>query len=257
MTLRNIFTILLGAGILLSGASRAVSQNVIASAVPSKAKPDVGEIITVAIVVDVSATPHLLGGFSGTLNWDPSLLNYQANSGLQSGYTGAVNDANASAGQFVFNGAKPSGTAGIITVLNLTFRFDGPSDVTLNLAFSAMSAALTFTELLPILIVNNGLITDVENQQSLDLPKSYQLFQPYPNPFNPETVIRYALPKRSRTVIKIFNMTGQELFTLLDDTKEAGYHRLKWSGKQVPSGIYFVRLQAEGYSQVQKVTLMR
>jgi hypothetical protein len=257
MTLRIIFLTLFGAGILFGGATQAVSQNVTATATPSKVKPNIGEVITVSITIDVSATTHMLGSFTGTLNWNPSLLNYQTNSGLQAGYTGAVNDANASAGQLVFNGAKPSGTGGTINVLNITFRFDGPSDVTLNLAFSAMSAALTFTDLLPVLVVNNGLIVNVENQQSIELPKSYQLFQPFPNPFNPETVIRYALPKRSHAVLKIFNMSGQELFTLVDDTKEAGYHELKWSGQQVPSGIYFIRLQAEDYSQVQKITILR
>ncbi len=94
------------------------------------------------------------------------------------------------------------------------------------------------------------------------LPESYALFQNYPNPFNPETEIRFALPQASYVVVKIFNLVGAEIRTLVDETREAGYHRVRWNGKDkngkaVASGIYLYQLRAGNFSQVRKMSLVR
>jgi hypothetical protein len=94
------------------------------------------------------------------------------------------------------------------------------------------------------------------------LPDSYALFQNHPNPFNPETEIRFQLPEASHVIVKISNSLGQEIRTLADAPYEAGYHSIRWDGKDhqrnsVSSGIYFYQLQAGEFNQVKKMNLLR
>jgi len=84
----------------------------------------------------------------------------------------------------------------------------------------------------------------------------------YPNPFNPETEIRFQLLEASHVVVKIFNLVGAEIRTLADEQREAGYHRVHWdgrdkNGKAVASGIYLYRLQTGKFSQVKTMSLLR
>ena len=89
------------------------------------------------------------------------------------------------------------------------------------------------------------------------IPSEYSLSQNYPNPFNPITKMNYALPKRSRVIISIYNVLGQEVTTLLHKEQDYGYHTVTWNGtdrigKQVASGVYFARLTTENFSQTKK-----
>jgi hypothetical protein len=89
------------------------------------------------------------------------------------------------------------------------------------------------------------------------LPKSYVLSQNYPNPFNPSTVIRYELPVQSRVALKVFNVLGQEVATLVDELQEPGYKSVVWNAREAPSGIYFYRVQTSGFSETRKLILLR
>jgi predicted ester cyclase len=75
------------------------------------------------------------------------------------------------------------------------------------------------------------------------VPEQYTLLQNYPNPFNPSTLFRYALPTRSWVKLEIYNLLGQRVLTLVDQTQDAGYYEMKWNA-EVSSGIYFYRLEA-------------
>lgn len=84
----------------------------------------------------------------------------------------------------------------------------------------------------------------------------------YPNPFNPETTIRFGIPKSGNTEVKIYNIRGQLVKKLFDGYKEAGYHNVVWNGRNrdnqsVASGIYFTRVTCEGKSKVTKLMLMK
>ena len=94
------------------------------------------------------------------------------------------------------------------------------------------------------------------------LPTAYSLDQNYPNPFNPSTIIRYELPKAGNVQIKIFNSTGQEVRSLLDDFEPSGTHNLMWDardnhGQHVSSGIYFYRIVAGDFVQTKKMILLK
>ncbi|MCH9008906.1 T9SS type A sorting domain-containing protein [candidate division KSB1 bacterium] len=95
-----------------------------------------------------------------------------------------------------------------------------------------------------------------------NVPNEYELLQNHPNPFNPETDIRFQLPEASHVMVRIFNILGQEIRTLTDKRYEAGYHTVPWNGKDekgnvVSSGIYLYMLQAGNFSQVMKMSLIR
>jgi hypothetical protein len=110
-----------------------------------------------------------------------------------------------------------------------------------------------------------GVVTDVETNTML--PKNYELSNAYPNPFNPVTNIKFALPQAAEVKLKIFNILGAEVATLVDGNLTAGYHDIQWnaaSGTEgsLSSGVYFYRLTAKGadgknFSQSKKVILIK
>jgi len=86
------------------------------------------------------------------------------------------------------------------------------------------------------------------------IPSEFQLSQNYPNPFNPSTVIRYSLPYTSKVVLKIFNTIGQEVMLLKDETNTAGIYEVSFKSANLPSGVYFYRLNAESIDGKQSFT---
>jgi len=90
-----------------------------------------------------------------------------------------------------------------------------------------------------------------------ELPRELALFQNYPNPFNPLTTIRFSLPKSTHVTLKIFNLLGQEIETLVNEKLSAGEYDTKWNAAGHPSGIYFYRLQAHDYREVRKLILLK
>lgn len=88
------------------------------------------------------------------------------------------------------------------------------------------------------------------------IPTEYALSQNYPNPFNPSTTIRYALPRASHVVLKVFNMLGEEVATLVGEEKDAGFYQVNWT-PQLPSGVYFYRLQAGDFAATKKLLLLK
>jgi hypothetical protein len=89
------------------------------------------------------------------------------------------------------------------------------------------------------------------------VPSSYQLLQNYPNPFNPSTVVEFAVPRREHVSIKIFNVLGQFVATLVDDELSAGRHSVRWDASGVSSGVYFYRLQSTDFSETKKLVVTK
>ncbi len=103
-------------------------------------------------------------------------------------------------------------------------------------------------------------VTELEPTTSL--PTRFELSPNYPNPFNPETQIRYAIPEDIHVQITIYNIRGQVIRQLVDDFQTRNSHQVLWDGtdqfgRQVASGVYIYRLDAGKFSQVRKMTLLR
>ena len=97
------------------------------------------------------------------------------------------------------------------------------------------------------------------------VPTAYALSDNYPNPFNPATSIQYSVisgQSPPHVSLKIYNLLGQEVRTLVDEVQEAGYYRVYWDGnddrgEQVSSGMYFYRLTAGDFTAIKKMTLVK
>ncbi|MAL17158.1 MAG: hypothetical protein CL670_05825 [Balneola sp.] len=81
-------------------------------------------------------------------------------------------------------------------------------------------------------------------------PESFSLEQNYPNPFNPSTEITYALPEAAEVVLKVYNIMGQEVATLINNNMSAGFHSITFDANTLPSGVYIARMDAVGQSGV-------
>ncbi|MDD5361655.1 MAG: T9SS type A sorting domain-containing protein [Ignavibacteria bacterium] len=96
-------------------------------------------------------------------------------------------------------------------------------------------------------------ITPVAN----GLPVNYSLSQNYPNPFNPVTKINYALPKSGFVTLKIYDILGRQIVTLINETKNAGDYSVDFNASSLNSGVYFYRLEANGFSDTKKMLLIK
>lgn len=103
---------------------------------------------------------------------------------------------------------------------------------------------------------NNQTLVNVA-QTPTAAPARYTLFQAYPNPFNPTTVIRYQVPSASHVALLVFNSIGQRVATLVDGEISEGEHQVTFDGSRLSSGVYFYRMTAGTFVQTRKVVLVK
>jgi photosystem II stability/assembly factor-like uncharacterized protein len=108
-----------------------------------------------------------------------------------------------------------------------------------------------------ILHTTNGGVTFVEEEQINEIPAEFLLSQNYPNPFNPSTKMKYSVTQTSQVQIKVFDVLGNEIETLVKEEKPAGTYELTWYAANLPSGVYFYQLQAGEYTAVKKMILIK
>jgi hypothetical protein len=107
-----------------------------------------------------------------------------------------------------------------------------------------------------LLTLLNGDIGNGSAGSSL-LPETFSLQQNYPNPFNPTTTITFALPKASRVILVVYDISGRQVVELANGWREAGTHEVTFNGSALASGIYLCRIQAGNFSAVRKMVLMK
>ncbi len=114
------------------------------------------------------------------------------------------------------------------------------------------------------LIGNNGTILKTTtggitfaNSNSSFIPDNFSLSQNYPNPFNPSTTINYELPITNYVSIKIYNVLGNEIETLVNENQDAGSYSVDFNASSLPSGIYFYKLVTEKFSETKKMILVK
>ena len=106
-------------------------------------------------------------------------------------------------------------------------------------------------------VVNFNLLGPEGTSDISGIPTNYLLSQSYPNPFNPSTTIAFTLPHSGDVSLTVYNLIGEEIIKLISGNKQAGYHTVKWNASNVPSGIYFYRLQAGGFVKTKKMILFK
>ena len=99
------------------------------------------------------------------------------------------------------------------------------------------------------------ILTDTTPSQGI--PNQFALEQNYPNPFNPATTIRYQLPAFGPVVLKVYDVLGREVATLVNEEKAAGKYSVTWNASSMSSGVYFYRLQTASFTKTKKLMLLR
>jgi hypothetical protein len=95
------------------------------------------------------------------------------------------------------------------------------------------------------------------NPLSNTVPTTYSLSQNYPNPFNPVTRINFAIPKQGLVSLKIYDVLGREIMTLVNEVKTPGVYSVDFNGSELSSGVYFYRMESNGFSDVKKLMLVK
>jgi hypothetical protein len=90
-----------------------------------------------------------------------------------------------------------------------------------------------------------------------EVPKEFRLEQNYPNPFNPTTTIKFSLPKEGYVEIKLYDVLGKEVATLVKDPYKAGVYSVTFDGSRLASGVYFYRIEAGDFRAVKKMVLIK
>ena len=94
-------------------------------------------------------------------------------------------------------------------------------------------------------------------QSKILIPNQYSLGNNYPNPFNPVTRIEYTLPEQTHVLLTVFNLLGQEVRTLVNETQSPGVKSVDFDAKSLPSGIYFYKLTTAKFTKVKKLVLLK
>lgn len=158
---------------------------------------------------------------------------------------------------------KSPGT--LIARMKLETSAESFSDAELNLKFRT-GPENPYTKVFAYI---DNQITDVTNEEEIavdnisnvgevsSLPKEFALQQNYPNPFNPATSINYELPVTGLVILNIFDVTGKEVATLVNEQQNAGMYSVQFDGSNFASGVYFYRIQAGEFTQVKKMFLIK
>ena len=96
-----------------------------------------------------------------------------------------------------------------------------------------------------------------EVEVDIDLPLDYSLDQNYPNPFNPTTTIRYAIPEDNFVSIKLYDVLGNEVITLVNEQKQAGRYEMLFNASNIASGVYYYQISSGSFTQTRKLMLMK
>ncbi|MEJ2103517.1 MAG: aryl-sulfate sulfotransferase [Ignavibacteriaceae bacterium] len=139
-------------------------------------------------------------------------------------------------------------------VLTLKFEpfFEGETEGWLYLVSNRYTELIAQTIYLKA--TTDSVFTYVNNQ---NIVKEFELSQNFPNPFNPTTTIRYSIPESGIVTLKIYNLLGEELTTLVNDYKNAGSYQVRFDAKNLSSGIYYYQIESGNFIQVRKMVLVR
>jgi hypothetical protein len=107
------------------------------------------------------------------------------------------------------------------------------------------------------LIMKGTIIVNVDESTTIRTPTDYALVQNYPNPFNPSTMIKYQIPASSNVTLKIYDVLGNEISTLVNEFKPAGFYEVDYNADKLTSGVYFYKIEAGKFVQTKKMILLK
>jgi photosystem II stability/assembly factor-like uncharacterized protein len=108
-----------------------------------------------------------------------------------------------------------------------------------------------------ILKTTNGGVTIVKEEETFEVPADFVLYQNYPNPFNPTTTITFQISEPGFVSLKVYNVLGNEVVTLINEEKAPGKYEIKFDGSHLSSGIYFYKLQSGKFGETKKMLFLK
>ncbi len=102
----------------------------------------------------------------------------------------------------------------------------------------------------------DSVTVSVPNESNF-IVKQFKLYQNYPNPFNPTTKIKYQIPKEEKVTLKVYDILGREVKTLVNEIRSEGIHEVEFNASTLASGVYFYRISAGNYSDIKKIVLLK
>jgi hypothetical protein len=136
-----------------------------------------------------------------------------------------------------------------------TWDYVALDSIQVNSLVSFGASTYAITNGYGVYLLNPGNATAVKNSNTQ--LKSFVLYQNYPNPFNPSTVISYQMPTAGHVVLKVYDILGRDVETLVDEEKSAGNYKLTFNGSRLASGMYFYQLKTGAYLQTKKLMLIK
>jgi hypothetical protein len=100
------------------------------------------------------------------------------------------------------------------------------------------------------------LVSNIE-QTGGEIPEAFNLSQNYPNPFNPSTSINFTIPESELVTLKVYNVLGKEVETLVNRNLESGSYRFNFNAENLSSGVYFYELKAGSFKEIRKMNLIK
>jgi len=102
-----------------------------------------------------------------------------------------------------------------------------------------------------------GGVNSIDSETEIDIPKVFALDQNYPNPFNPTTIIQYSIPQRSNVTLKVYDVLGNEVVTLVNEEKDRGVYSINFDAPTLASGIYLYSLQSGSFVETKKLMFIK
>ncbi len=143
--------------------------------------------------------------------------------------------------------------------VNLAASVNQPTDAYVRVTVQGIDSSKVLIIPANVYVLNSDSSNGRGQPQSVYdvLPADYSLGQNYPNPFNPTTTIQYALPSSGHVALRVYDVLGREVRTLVDNDESAGYHSVAFDASNLPSGVYFYRIEAGKYTSVKKLMLVK
>jgi hypothetical protein len=133
------------------------------------------------------------------------------------------------------------------------------SDTTVYVTYSALKNGNrhVFLSKIQSSFLIDTVLTSVPSEYHQTMPNGYSLKQNYPNPFNPSTNIIFSIPKRSFVFLKVFDLVGREVATIVSEDLSAGDYSRQWTAVNISTGVYFYRLQAGSFTETKKLIILK
>ncbi|MCF7920924.1 MAG: T9SS type A sorting domain-containing protein [Candidatus Cloacimonetes bacterium] len=210
---------------------------------------EVNSIVTIPVITSVISESDSIISYQFLINYDPLIIEFNdflLEGTLSEGGILAVND---NSGELSIACMTTEALTGEGSLMQLLFTgiAEGSTDLVITEFFYNTQETTDLTD-------GDIYITPADND---DIYITVEHFSIYPNPFNPETNIRYGLAESGNVLLEIYNLKGQKVETLFNDIVEAGKHEIAWNAECLTSGIYYIRMTCGAVVETRKVVLLK